>query len=406
MADWGFHRDLSFALKWICMNRSKTQGMGAIAIVFESFVRAGSQRHLLEIIKGVSLFKPEISCTLFLIAPINQGWPTFLPEIEQAGISVFHFPYVFDRLDQSSPRARLHNWWSRRYRERSLNAAFYSQLAEYDAVVCAQPFVVDLLLPHIHASQRLCFHLMEHLAQRASSSYQRLLCHQRVHLIYMHASQVVQLPHLRNPNPTITWPVRLCPDHLHDPYSPNQQEGTDTLCIAHYSRISPMRLIDQVIDAFALLHQRTSASLRIVGFIEDSAYHKELIDQIQRLGLTDSLQFVDPVPSPADDPDRLDVDLVWMISLSGHIGYAGLETIALGLPTLFLEVDTQAHLSPSDPQLSDLICLTHEQLVERSLALQADRASFLAEQAQLVRDRFITTKEAIDELTSFYLGQV
>lgn len=379
--------------------------MARLAVVFESFVRAGSQRHLVEILKGIRYYSPQLDCCLFLIAPINQGWSTFLPEIEKAGIPVIHLPYVYDRLDQSGPRARLHNWWSRRYRERSLNAVFYSQLADYDAVVCAQPFVADLLLPHIHANQRLCFHLMEHLAQRASSSYQRLLCHQRVHLIYMHASQIVQLPHLRNPNPTITWPVRLCPDHLQNPCVPNQQKDSGTLCIAHYSRISPMRLIDRVIDAFLLLHRRTSAKLRIVGFIEDSAYHKALIDQIQRLGLTDVVQFVDPVPSPAEDPDRSDVDLVWMISLSGHIGFAGLEAMAAGLPTLLLEVDSQAHRSPSDPQLSDLICLTPQQLVERSLALQADRASFLAEQAQLVRERFTTTKEAIDDLTSFYLGQ-
>jgi glycosyltransferase involved in cell wall biosynthesis len=166
-----------------------------------------------------------------------------------------------------------------------------------------------------------------------------------------------------------------------------------------------MRLIDQVIDAFALLHQRTPARLRIAGFIEDPAYHQALLAQIESLGLSDAVSFVDPVPSPAEDPARAEVDLVWMISLSGHIGYAGIEAMAAGLPTLLLEVDRHADPESVDPELAGLICATPQQLVQRSLELKTDPGVFREQQAQLVRQRFITTREAIDELTAFYLGQ-
>ena len=374
-----------------------------IAVVFESFVRAGSQRHLVEILKGIRLYKPDLSCCLFLIAACDQNWSSFLPEIEQAGLPVICMPYVYDRDDKPGIRARLYNWWSRRNHERSLNSDFYSRLRRFETIVCAQPFVADLLLPNLQPGQRLCFHLMEHLAQRSSSWNYRLLQKRRLHLIYMHTSQIAQLPHLRNRNPTITWPVRLCPDHLKDPPIA-LPDRSGALRIAHYSRISPMRLIDQVIDAFAHLHQRIPAKLRIAGFIEDKAYYQALLSQIQRLRLAEAVQFVDPVPSPAEDPGRSEVDLVWMISLSGHVGYAGIEAMAAGLPTLLLEVDSRANACPADPELSDLICATPVQLVERSLALQADPSAFRQQQAQLVRDRFITTKEAIDELTAFYLG--
>jgi len=377
--------------------------MTRIAVVFESFVRAGSQRHLVEILKGIRLYQPDLSCTLFLIAPSHQSWNSFLPEIELAGIPVVCLPYVYDRDNRPGFRPRLHNWWSLRHRERSLNTNLYSQLSSFDTIVCAQPFVADLLLPNLQSHQRICFHLMEHLVQRSNTSHYRLLRKRRLHLIYMHVSQIVQLPHLRNSNPSITWPVRLCPDHLQDP-PVSTSASSGSLRIAHYSRISPMRLIDQLIDAFALLRQHTNATLRIAGFIEDQDYYSSLLSQIERLDLTNAVRFVDPVRSPAEDPARPQVDLVWMIALSGHVGYAGIEAMAAGMPTLLLEVDSRSTDLPSDPELTGLVCDSPLQLVERSLSLQADPLSFIQHQSQIVLNRFITTKESIDQLTNFYLS--
>lgn len=138
-----------------------------------------------------------------------------------------------------------------------------------------------------------------------------------------------------------------------------------------------MRLIDQLIDAFALLHRRLPASLRIPGFIEDIACHQQLLDQIQCLELAEVVQFLDPVPSPAEDPARQEVDLVWMISLSGHVGFAGLDAMAAGMPILLLEADTNAYSTEVDIQLQDLICNAPSELVEHSLALRSDPDAFL-----------------------------
>lgn len=374
-----------------------------IAVVFESFVRAGSQRHLLEILKGIRLYKPEVKCCLFLMTSADQNWGSFLPEIRHAGIPVICLPYVFDRDETQGIRARLRNWWSRNYRERSLNEEFYSHLKGFQSVVCAQPFVADLLLPNLKANQRLCFHFSEHPAQRSDMSHYRILKQKRLKIIYQHQSQIILLPSVYRKSNSLTWPLRLCPDHfqisptiLPNPYG--------VLRIAHYSRISPMRIIHKVIDAFSLLCKQTPARLRIAGFIEDPQYHQALLAQIDSLGLTNAVQFVDPVQSPAEDPARTEVDLVWMISLSGHVGYAGIEAMAAGLPTLLLEVDPEAKKCPLDPVLKVFVCASPKQLVERSLALQVDPSAFREQQAQLVVDRFITTKEAIDELTAFYLG--
>jgi glycosyltransferase involved in cell wall biosynthesis len=377
--------------------------MPRVAVVFESFVRAGSQRHLVEILKGISLFRRDIECTLFLIASTSQNWSSFSSEVQDAGIPVVSIPYISDRLDGYDLKSRVHNWVNLNFRERFLNADFYDRLSLFDSVVCAQPYVADLLLPNLKHRQRLCFHLMEHLAQRSTSWNYRLLQKRRLHLIYMHESQIAQLFSLRSPNPTITWPVRLCPDHLQE--SPQTiPDHSGELRIAHYSRISPMRLIDQVIDAFALLRKHTNATLRIAGFIEDQDYYSSLLSQIERLGLSNAVRFVDPVPSPAEDPARSQVDLVWMISLSGHIGYAGIEAMAAGMPTLLLEVDSHSSDLPSDPELTGLVCDNPLQLVERSLALQDDPLSFIQHQSQIVLSRFITTKESIDQLTNFYLS--
>jgi glycosyltransferase involved in cell wall biosynthesis len=374
-----------------------------IAVVFESFVRAGSQRHLLEILKAIRLFRPDLECSLFLIAPPCQTWGTFLPEVYKAEIPVIQETYVFSRKDGDSLAARAHNWWSRHHSEHALNQNFYDVLDEYSVVVCAQPFVADLLLPHLRRSQRFCFHLMEHVSQRTTHSHYKLLRHPRVNTIFMHASQVAQLPLALTNRSTLTWPVRLCPDHFTAEIQPVPKSGT-TLRLAHYSRISPMRHIDQVIRAFALLHHHIPATLRIAGHIEDPTYHQALLTQIAELGIEGAVSFVDPVPVPAEDPARDQVDLVWMISLSGHIGFAALEAMAAGFPTLLLEVDTHPTALSPDPESTDLICATPQQLVQRSLALQEDPAHFREQQSHLMRQRFLTTKDGIQQLVDFYLG--
>jgi len=376
-------------------------GKVSLAVVFESFVRAGSQRHLLEILKGIQLFRSDISCDLFLLASENNTWPTFIPEIKAAGIHVIQAPYSFSRKDGNGFLPRAQNWWSRHYRERSLNQVFYDTLAQYSIVVCAQPFVADLLLPHIQRNQRLCFHLSEHPSQRGNLCHYKFLQSPRINIIFQHGNQVAQFRLAKHS--TLTWPLRLCPDHFVSQVSQNADPDAG-LSIAHYSRISPMRFIDRVINAFALLHQQTPASLRIAGHIEDPAYHQALHAQIGELGLEGVVSFVDPVSVPAEDPARDQVDLVWMISLSGHIGYAALEAMAAGFPTLLLEVDASPVPIPSDPDLEELICATPQQLVLRTLALQKDPTRFRDQQGQLMRQRFLTTKEGIDELVGFYLG--
>jgi glycosyltransferase involved in cell wall biosynthesis len=377
--------------------------MNDVAIVFESFVRAGSQRHLVEIIKGIRLFHPELRCTLFLISPADHRWSSFLPEVHEAGCPVVHAPYRYDRREGQGLIARAHNWLSRQWRERNLNVDFYYELYNYSSIVCAEFFVADLLLPHIRPRQRLCFHLMEHVAQRTNTSHYRLLHHKRLNLIYMHDSQIVQLPDPPAHSSCITWPVRLCPDHLKK-RPQKASEATGPLRVAHYSRISPMRFIDQVIDAFALLAQHTPATLRIAGFVEDPNYLQQLKKQIHDLGLLNVVSFVDPVPSPAEDPSGNNVDLVWMISLSGHIGYAGLEAMAAGFPTLLLEVDSDPRSYPSDSELESLICSSPGEIVERSLLVNSDPQLFLRQQTQLLRTRFITSNQAIQDLVAFYQG--
>jgi glycosyltransferase involved in cell wall biosynthesis len=245
---------------------------------------------------------------------------------------------------------------------------------------------------------------MEHMSQRKSHSHYKLLRHSRLKLIFMHQSQVDQLPLMLSHQNTLTWPVRLCSDHFVERCL-SSPDPVGTLRIAHYSRISPMRLIDQVIDAFAFLHRQIPSSLRIAGHIEDPIYYQSLLSQLERLGLEEAVSFVDPVPLPAEDPARSQVDLVWMISLSGHIGFAALEAMAAGFPTLLLEVDPHAASFPPDPELAELICTTPQQIVKRSLDLQKDPSLFCKRQAQIMRQRFLTTKPDIDKLVAFYLGE-
>jgi glycosyltransferase involved in cell wall biosynthesis len=377
--------------------------MNRIAFVLDSFVRAGSQRHVVEILKGIKEFRADIECELILISPVNPKWPTFIPDVESIDIRIVLFEYKFVRMGGLGLVSRIHDWWSRNHGERRINRMLYDRLESYDAIVCVQPFVADLLRPNLSPGPKLCFHLLEHLAQRSDFRHYRLLDRPEIKTIFMHSSQVQQIKHSNNIDEMLIWTVKLCSDNFQLMWR-TPGKSLDELRITHYSRISPMRLIDRLIEAFALLCERIPARLRICGFVEDQKYKQSLMEIAERLKICEFVSFSDPVPSPAQDPELASVDLVWMISLSGHIGYAGIESMAAGIPTLCLEVDTKSNGYARNEGLEQIVCESDSMIVERSLEYAADTMSFVEIQSRLVKSRYMTKKEDIDQLVDYYIS--
>lgn len=373
-----------------------------LAFVLESFQKAGAQRHFFEILKGIHTFRKDITCKLFLIGTSSPEWSTFEIEAREQGISIIDAPYVFNRLPGSNLFSRGANWLSRRWLEKKLNKGFYAELSDFDAVICGSPFVYDLLIPNLNSNQRFCFHLLEHKAQRISSLTEKILRDKRVGLIFQHKSQVEQAGIELTPK-SIIWPLQISSEFV-KPERRVVNNSSPEIRLVHYSRVSPMRFIDKIIDAFSLLCTQASASLSIVGFVEDSLYHSSLIEQVSRLGISGRVTFSDDVKSIATDLACSSYDIVWMISISSHVGYASIESIAAGVPTLLLEVDPSCQGSSQDLELNHMISATPARLVERTLQLKANPGSFIDQQAQLLLGRYIINSKTIDELTAFYLG--
>jgi glycosyltransferase involved in cell wall biosynthesis len=373
-----------------------------IAFVLETFSRAGAQRHFFEILKGIRKFRSDIVCDLFLLSSSPPGWSSFEPEAREAGISIYEMPYVFARRGGDSFNARVLDYISRTCIEKRLNAGLYSLLGKYDSIVCGQPFVADLLVHNVRKSQRLVFHLLEHKAQRESKLISRIIANPRFSIVFQHYSQVLQSGIDIGSIDSIVWPLRVGADFIGSPPM-RPSNSSDSLAIVHYSRISPMRFIDKIINAFSELRLHHQATLSIVGHVEDKNYYSALAAQIDRLGLAEFVSFSDSVQSLARDLATLKYDMVWMISISGHVGYAAIESMAAGFPTLLLEVDASSRSLDLETDLKGLICFSADEIASRSLLVKSNPDLFCRNQNELVRNRFIVTESSIRELTSFYI---
>lgn len=374
----------------------------SIGIIMQSFERAGSQRQALEILKAASLWGNGIDYTLIIVGNINLQSDNLCAEAAANNVRLCFLPFKTIRFGGSSLIARFLDFLLRKLVEPLINLKLLIRIRTLDSVVFFEPYACDLISPFLRHSQRICFHLVEHWSQRDVHPYCKIITSRRVNVIYLHPGQVLQLPQgkLRDSatNKPI-WTLRLCSDSFFAPTVRPAILPEQVMTIAHYSRISPMRKIHYILDAFAILHAKRPARLNIYGAIQDEDYFLDLKLKAESLSINKAVQFLPPVTRPLTADQIIDVNLVWMIALSGHIGYAGIEAMAAGQPTFYLEVDENPFITDNP-----YVYQSGHELADASSQALKRLPSLAEEQYQFALKNYRMQKYDFLKLQAFYLG--
>ena len=109
--------------------------------------------------------------------------------------------------------------------------------------------------------------------------------------------------------------------------------SSDTHIVLSLGRISPMKQLEMLIQAFAALDIKQTLLL-IAGPDEGDGY-KELLDNVvANSGVSDRIRFVGPLYGTEKLQALVDADQMVMSSRSESWGHAGAEAIAAGTPVI------------------------------------------------------------------------
>jgi glycosyltransferase involved in cell wall biosynthesis len=109
---------------------------------------------------------------------------------------------------------------------------------------------------------------------------------------------------------------------------------SDSVCIGFVGRLVPQKQPDRVIEAFALLRQRTSRNVHL-ALIGGGAMESELHKMVLRLGLEESVHFLGEADGAAHMPA---FDVLAHASSFEAFGYVFVEALSAGVPIVTTRV--------------------------------------------------------------------
>jgi N-acetyl-alpha-D-glucosaminyl L-malate synthase BshA len=141
----------------------------------------------------------------------------------------------------------------------------------------------------------------------------------------------------------------------------------DTAVVTHISNFRPVKRIDMVVSAFAVLRRRMKAVLVLVG---DGPELPKAEQQARELGVRDDLRILG---QQRPEPILQASDLFLLPSVSESFGLAALEAMACGVPVLGFQAGGLPEVV--EDGISGILCPTGEDVCLGSLAanLLADR---------------------------------
>jgi glycosyltransferase involved in cell wall biosynthesis len=122
----------------------------------------------------------------------------------------------------------------------------------------------------------------------------------------------------------------------------------EQIVIAIFSRIALARPLDRLIKAFAEVKNQSKREclLNIYGQIIDQEQYEHLQDLIAELNIDEnSVRFMGHAQNIAETVKRDNVNIYWGTSSGGILGYGSIETVAMGIPTIFFDYDESVALT-------------------------------------------------------------
>lgn len=119
--------------------------------------------------------------------------------------------------------------------------------------------------------------------------------------------------------------------------------------IAVFTRISRMKPLGKIIDAFELLCQYDeTVHLKLFGVIQDKDYYEELMILINKKGLAKKISFEGHSVNMVESIREHDILLLWVISIYSFVGYAATEVCLHKVPIILNNIERGSNTLPLD----------------------------------------------------------
>lgn len=116
----------------------------------------------------------------------------------------------------------------------------------------------------------------------------------------------------------------------------------ETVVFSIFTRISKTKPLEEMLKAYELIQKNLNGKsvLNIYGEKFDKVYYEYLLDLISRLQIAKgSIRFMGHSQNIAESIKRDKVNIYWGITNSALLGYASIEIGAMGVPSIFWDLD-------------------------------------------------------------------
>lgn len=324
-------------------------------IVSESLAQGGNERWLYEICRAIDKEKFAVSvlCSekYLLAAPEKDFSNFYYHELKKSGVPIYEYLKVYIRR----PLWKRAIGKAKRIVQDALNLpdnenpAAVKLLQSQDAVCVIDFYNYAAVKRIVHRALGGRFFILLHSEkfQFGIDPYQIFDKNKCYKFAYFMSKQIRELAESGldiEKNDFFYAPLVL--DLSGYPNLLNLIDESSPIIIAVFSRIASGRpFLDKYIEAFARLQNQTSRQFRlhIYGEIVDREQYRHLINLIESRKINaGSIRFMGHAQDMARTIENDKVNIYWGSCSGGVLGYGSIEVVAMGVPTVFLDIGEAA----------------------------------------------------------------
>lgn len=329
----------------------------SLLFVSDSFQQSGGERHLVEIIKGLKRFHPEVFDIHFLLYAKVFEKKVYHETLTALNVNIHFLSSVNKRLnpflmfvDRLTKRIlnRLHINF-RFNIEKKFNKLSATEKIEilngFDLIIINKIFLLKGLQNYFKENTRIIHHAIIHNLQYNESPYKGLNV-RNINVTYPCMQMKREMQYAFGDNIGLSRFIDM-PAEINIKTA-IKKKASASFRIAFLGRINydkPLMLPILIVNELVKLGENVECS--IIGRVENFGIKVLLQRSLKIMGLESIVQFVDHIDS-MEELHKMDIDLVVAGSIDNFIGYSSIEVIAEGIPVVFFNQVEQKYITTED----------------------------------------------------------
>lgn len=324
-----------------------------ILIIINGLQKAGEEKYAYELARNIDKNKFEVEVlTKSSVNNDNEFPHYYFSLLKENSIKIhtfldneYHSAEGKDIINKSF--IQFKNLYKRFIRKIKLRKLFNSQ----DAIILINAVHFYLVKSHLPDNVHFETHLMCHQVQFDYDVYKDYDREKKYNFVYI---DFFQLDEIQNAGVKIerSFPFSLSIENKNilDSKINIQTKFNRCFNIGVFTRICRTKPIEKSIKAFSILLSRNrQCKLFIVGYHQDLEYLQVLKKLIDDLGISNSVIFTGHSNDMKETIQEYNIDIIWILSIFGFSGYAGVELMSKGIPCILNNVEEgNNHINPNN----------------------------------------------------------